>query len=75
MAEIDHEYYELLRVTINKPEPGEFIMANASIGGCALCRAIICGMGGTSGMVCVPCGDDLKGGRLAGCVIRDKAPS
>lgn len=57
------EYYELKRIKIADPEPGEFLMASAALLTCGLCGNCIDGMGGPgSGAICIPCGDLVKRG-------------
>jgi hypothetical protein len=68
-AVIDYEFYELTRVVVYQPEPGQLRIANASVGRCGLCGCVITGMGGSPNMVCLPCGDRLQTGELTGCVV------
>lgn len=63
------EYYELRRVRIEPPQPGEFRIASAATVICGLCSRYIDGSGGPGdGPICTPCGDALKRGALRGAV-------
>lgn len=62
--EIELEYYLLEKIIIYKPKEGEFRLVNASCGFCRLCGKTITGMGGSSGMVCLSCGDELLQGEM-----------
>lgn len=65
------EWYELKKVVVDPPVPGEFRMATAAVRSCDLCNTIIDGMGGPGhGSICVDCADDLRRGNLRGAVIR-----
>lgn len=58
------EYYELKRVTIPDPRPGEMVFATAALITCGLCGTCIGGMGGPGdGPVCIPCGDLVRHGQ------------
>lgn len=62
------EFYNLTKVTIEPPKPGEFRLSTAALMNCKLCGTCIDGMGGPGEAICVPCGDVLKSGRLVGAV-------
>ena len=55
-------------------EPGEFVLQTAAILECGLCVKMISGMGGGECAVCSECAEDLKIGRLRGCVVREETP-
>jgi hypothetical protein len=69
-------YYRLERIEPRAPKPGDrgIEIANASVGSCGLCGQIICGMGGSPDMVCLPCGDAMQRVLLKTCVIRTDEP-
>lgn len=66
------KYFRLIPVVEKKPEPGEFVLQTAAILECGLCGKMISGMGGGECAVCNECAEDLKIGRLRGCVIREE---
>lgn len=59
------EFYELTKVTIQPPKPGEFAFATAALTNCKLCGTCIDGMEGPGESICIKCGDELKAGRHA----------
>lgn len=66
-------YYTL--TPIYEPEPGEFIIANASVGTCCTCGGIATGMGGSSGDVCLRCAEVLMRGQARGAIVWDDGAS
>jgi hypothetical protein len=63
------EYYELQRITIPDPEPGEFRIASAALLTCGLCGTTIDGSGGPGdGPICIPCGNVVRRGQARGAI-------
>jgi hypothetical protein len=60
------EYYRL--EPVYAPAPGEFRIANASVGVCQLCGGVATGMGGSDSDVCLRCGGVLVSGRARGAI-------
>ena len=57
------EYYELVKHTY-EPD-GKFNFRTAAVRSCSLCGTMIDGMGGPGwGSICIPCGDDIKAGKV-----------
>ena len=56
------EYYELVKKSY-ETRPGQLV--TAAVRSCSLCGTMISGMGGPGwGSICIPCGDDIKAGKL-----------
>ena len=56
------EYYELVKQSY-ETHPGQLV--TAAVRFCSLCNTMISGMGGPGwGSICIPCGDDIKAGKL-----------
>lgn len=67
------EYYELKRIKIADPVPGEFCIRTAAVLTCGLCGGCIDGMGGPgNGAICVPCGDVVKRGEARTAIKWDE---
>ena len=61
-------YYELKRVDIHPPKPGDFWIMSAAVMSCLLCGTIIDGMGGPGEAICLRCGDVVKTQRAVGAI-------
>ncbi len=73
-SEIEYEFYELTRITVTKPKPGEFRLVTAAFMFCATCGRPIASMGGPGdGYICIPCGDVIKAEQARGCIKWDEA--
>lgn len=69
MSESVVRYYEPRLVEIKPPAPGEFRFATAAVLSCGLCGGAIDGMDGPGdGAMCERCVEQLRAGRLRGCV-------
>lgn len=69
MSERTLRYYEPKMIEVAPPQPGEFWIATAAILMCGLCGEAIDGMGGPGdGAMCERCVEQLRAGRLRGCV-------
>ena len=60
------EYYVIREVVIDETVQR---IENQAVMSCGLCGQVIRNSGAESGAICKPCGDELKGGRLRGCVV------
>jgi len=60
------------RLSLAIPDKRELIsIQTAAMWDCSLCDQAIAGMGGPGhGELCLPCGNDLKAGRLRGTIKR-----
>lgn len=57
------EYYELVK-RVYEPE-GKFLIRTQAFRFCSLCGTTIDSMGGPGwGSICIPCGDDVKAGKV-----------
>lgn len=66
------EYYVL--TPIYPPQPGEFRIANASVGTCQLCGEVATGMGGSNNDVCLRCAEVVIAGQARGAIKWDDSP-
>lgn len=66
------EYYEL--VPVYPPKPGEFVIANASVGTCGLCGGIATGMGGSDNQICVRCAEVVLNRKARGAIVWEDTP-
>ncbi|TWG90369.1 hypothetical protein L598_000700001260 [Mesorhizobium sp. J18] len=63
------DFYSL--VPVYPPDPGEFVIANASVGVCGLCGGIATGMGGSDNQICVRCAEVVIKGQARGAIVWD----
>ena len=66
MSEKTTEFYVIKEVVIDETVPR---IQNQMIMRCGLCGHVIRNSGAMSGAICKPCGNELRYGRLRGCVV------
>jgi len=72
MSKREPEFYVL--TPVYPPKPGEFMIANASVGHCGLCGHVTTGMGGSNNQICVPCAEVVMTKRAVGAIKWDETP-
>jgi hypothetical protein len=66
--DIKYEYYELKRVTVPTPKPGEFSIHTQAVMFCLTCGCTISTIDGPGEAVCIACGDAIRNTQAVGCI-------